>query len=128
MHIYVIIFVGGGLGACLRYLSGIIFFNYLNIPFPYGTFIINISGSLLLGLITMASLMKTNMDPRLMIFLTIGFCGGFTTFSTFSYEAFDLINRGFIYSSLLYICLSVILSIISTFLGIHIAKNLYDMI
>lgn len=120
MSSYILVFIGGGLGASLRYLMGMIFTN--NLKYPYGTFIINILGSFLLGLILMSSLGKTGTGLKLNLFLTIGFAGGFTTFSTFTYEAINLINQGLILQSFSYIFLSIIFGMLGIYMGISMAK------
>lgn len=122
MSSYILIFIGGGLGASLRYLMSMIFTNHLKINYPYGTFIINVLGSFLLGLILMSSLNKTGTGLKLNLFLTIGFTGGFTTFSTFTYEAINLINQGLILQSFSYIFLSIIFGILGIYMGISMAK------
>ncbi|MEQ8172966.1 MAG: fluoride efflux transporter CrcB [Candidatus Eremiobacterota bacterium] len=120
MFSYMLVFIGGGLGASLRYLMSMIFATHLK--YPYGTFIINVLGSFLLGLILMSSLSKTGTGLKLNTFLTIGFAGGFTTFSTFTYEAINLINQGLILQSIFYIFLSIICGMIGIYMGISMAK------
>ncbi|MEQ8190977.1 MAG: fluoride efflux transporter CrcB [Candidatus Eremiobacterota bacterium] len=117
---YMLVFIGGGLGASMRYLMSMIFADHLK--YPYGTFIINVIGSFLLGFILMSSLSKTGTGLKLNTFLTIGFTGGFTTFSTFTYEAINLINQGLILQSIFYIFLSIICGMFGIYMGISMAK------
>ncbi len=120
MSSYIFVFIGGGLGASFRYLMSMIFAAHLK--YPYGTFIINVLGSFLLGFILMSSLSKTGTGLKLNTFLTIGFTGGFTTFSTFTYEAINLINQGLIIQSIFYIFLSIICGMLGIYMGISMAK------
>lgn len=124
MTAYLLVFIGGGLGASLRYMMGIIFTYYLKINYPYGTFIINILGSFLLGLFLMSSLLKNSSNTNLTIFLTVGFTGGFTTFSTFTYEAINLLNQKLFMQSISYVFLSIICSIIGMYVGIMTGKSI----
>ncbi|MDX9905887.1 MAG: fluoride efflux transporter CrcB [Bacteroidales bacterium] len=115
---------GGFLGSGLRYLVQRLVAIYLPVSFPFATLFINIFGSLLIGMIYAAGDKSNILGPELRIFLAIGVCGGFTTFSTFSLDTFNLIKDGaYLYVSL-YILASVILSISATFGGIWIVKSL----
>lgn len=118
------VFIGGGFGSSLRWLLGLLINKYSRINFPLSTLIINILGSLLLGFLSYHFLNKADIKEELKLMLTIGFCGGFTTFSTFAYENFYSIQEGEIIKSILYIILSVILSVLMIFLGAIIAKNI----
>lgn len=97
---------GGFLGAVLRYLIGKIIINE-NMVFPIKTFAINAVGCLVIGLIAVLATKNTQIDQRLILFLKVGFCGGFTTFSTFALETTDLIKGGHIGIALLYAVLSM---------------------
>jgi CrcB protein len=86
--------VGGGTGAVLRYgLAGVVH-QWTGEDFPYGTLVVNVLGSLLLGFIVQVAEMKAGPAPWMKLFLTVGLCGGFTTFSTFSLESFRLLQDG----------------------------------
>ena len=89
--------------------------------FPYGTLTINVTGSLILGFLVRYAT-QTNAAPELRAALTIGFCGGFTTFSTFSYEAARLIEDGSIGRAAAYMLASVLLSLVAVFAGFAIAR------
>ena len=84
------VFIGGGLGAVARYwLSGAVY-NWLPSTFPYGNLVVNISGCLLIGILMAVMQGRFLIDPSLRVFLVVGILGGFTTFSSFSYETIAL--------------------------------------
>lgn len=86
--------IGAVLGANLRYWVGDWAVQRFGSGFPYGTMLVNLTGSFLLGLIVSLTLEHFIIDPRLRILLTIGFLGSYTTFSTFAYESVTLISQG----------------------------------
>ena len=121
----VAIFFGGGIGAIARYL---ISFNIVKIygemDLPIATFSINILGCFLFGFLYILFLEKTNVNNAVSLALTVGFCGAFTTFSTFSFEIFKLLESQQIIQSLLYIILSVVIGLLSVIIGIQCARFL----
>lgn len=94
------VFVGGGLGAAARYwLSGAVY-DWLPSTFPYGNLLVNISGCFLIGVLMAALQDRFLVDPSLRVFLIIGILGGFTTFSSFSYETLALVqDREYLHAS-----------------------------
>lgn len=119
------VFIGGGIGAIARYLVSLgIVKQFGEMELPIATFSINILGCFLLGFLYILFLEKANMNNTLGLALTVGFCGAFTTFSTFSLEIFKLIENQQIIQSFLYIILSVIIGLLSVIIGINCAKFL----
>ena len=120
---YIMVFIGGGIGAVLRFIITFLSNKFLGAEYTYGTFIINIIGSLFLGFILVIAANKIEtINPNLIIFLTIGIAGGFTTFSTFSYESLVLIQKGQILSSMSYLFLSPVLGLSAAYFGTYLAK------
>ena len=113
------VFIGGGLGSLCRYGIGTWLSDY---SFPYGTLVANFISCLLLGFfIGLASQEILKSDARL--FLMTGFCGGFSTFSTFSGEIIALIQNGQLTSGILYIFASLAIGLLAILLGLFIAKS-----
>ncbi|MBY0382446.1 MAG: fluoride efflux transporter CrcB [Xanthobacteraceae bacterium] len=103
--------LGGGVGAVTRYLVAIGSGKLFGMNFPWGTLIINITGSFLIGLFTGLFALKWNLPQAVRIFLTVGVCGGYTTFSTFSLDTFYLMERGETLAAGAYMVASVVLSV-----------------
>jgi len=116
--------VGSAIGGVSRYLVGGLSQRLIAGTFPLGTLLINITGSFLLGLILRYGVETPTLTPEVRALLTIGFCGGYTTFSTFSYETVALAEDGQWARAALYIGLSVGLSLIATFLGFAAAREI----
>jgi fluoride exporter len=121
---FLIVFFGGGLGAALRHGINIVSARAFGTEFPYGTLIINVLGSLAMGLIIEYFALKTGLPQRMRLFLTTGILGGFTTFSTFSLEAVLLYERGAIMGSAIYVVASIVLAIAGLFAGLMIVRAL----
>jgi len=119
-----IIFVGAGsaLGGMVRFLvnRGVTFF--FSYPFPLATFIVNISGSFLIGYLYSAALKNEWLTTPALLFLVTGICGGYTTFSAFTYENLMLIRNGQAPLSMIYILASVVLGIGAALLGFWAGK------
>jgi fluoride exporter len=119
-----LIFIGAGgfLGSVSRFLASRFLQNSFASAFPFGTFFVNITGCLLIGLIYGFSERTSLLTQGWKMFLAIGFCGGFTTFSTFANENLALLRDGAYFHFFIYTGLSVFLGIFATFLGVTITK------
>ena len=106
--------VGGFIGSVLRYLVSLIPLRHES-GFPLVTLGINVLGAFVLGLIMATAERSTGLDPRAMLFLKVGVCGGFTTFSTFALEAHGLLSGGKPLVAILYMVLSVILCVFAVY-------------
>lgn len=117
-------FIGSGsfIGGIARYLTSRAVQNSIASSFPYGTLVVNLLGCLLIGLIFGISERTNLINDEWRIFLTIGFCGGFTTFSTFANENMILLRDGNFYYFSLYTGLSVFLGLIAVFFGNALTK------
>jgi fluoride exporter len=113
---------GGFLGSISRYLASRFMQNNFSTAFPIGTFFVNITGCLIIGLIYGFSERSSLLTPGWKMFLAVGFCGGFTTFSTFANENLSLLRDGDFFHFTIYTVLSVFLGIASTFAGVLITK------
>ncbi len=120
---YVLVFVGGGCGAALRHAVNVLSARGFGLGFPYGTSIINITGSLVMGLIAGYLAFKGEASQPWRLFLMTGVLGGYTTFSAFSLDAALLYERGEIGTALLYIMGSVILSIAALTGGLALMRH-----
>jgi len=114
--------LGGGIGSIARYLCQKWFNETYPQPFPWGTFVVNLAGCFLIGIIYAASERSTVLSPQTRLFLATGFCGGFTTFSTFAFENMNLLRSGDTSYFLLYTFGSLLLGIIGVFAGVSIIK------
>ncbi len=120
---FVSIFIGSGLGGVLRYaLQLILHERIVACSFPWTTFAVNILGSFLIGLFYAVS-SRLNLSNELRLFLTVGLCGGFTTFSTFGNDVLALIRQGDVLIGLIYVCLSVVLGVLACCLGGMLCKS-----
>lgn len=114
--IYLLIAVGGAAGSVLRYVVGRVAQGSSATGFPIGTMVVNVTGCFLIGVLV-RQLMNVQTSPEIRALLVVGFCGGFTTFSTFSAETIGLIEGGEYGRAATYVILSVALCLGATFAG-----------
>lgn len=120
---YLLVFLGGGIGSTLRHIINLFCARTLGTGFPYSTFLINISGSLVMGLIAGYLAFKGEASQPWRLFLMTGVLGGYTTFSAFSLDTAVLYERGELGLAVLYVLGSVILSIAGVFAGLAIVRH-----
>jgi CrcB protein len=121
---YLIVFVGGGLGAALRHGINILSMRVLGTAFPYATLFENVSGSLVMGLLAGYFAFRSgDVSQQWRLFLTTGILGGYTTFSTFSLDTALLYERGELGLAAFYVAGSVALSIGGLFAGLALVRN-----
>ena len=118
---------GSAVGGVTRYLLGTLVQQRAGLAFPLGTLIINITGSLILGFVLRYALATPAISSEVRALLTTGFCGGYTTFSTFSYETIALMEEGQHLRASVYVLLSVVLGLAATFLGIVGAREVHAL-
>ena len=112
--------IGGFIGACFRYIISMCIPKFLDLP--VGTLLVNVLGGFLIGLIMELSFSTDIISPNLRLFLTTGILGGFTTFSTFSYETISLFNDGSYLIGILNICLNLVLSLVGVVAGTSVIR------
>jgi CrcB protein len=120
---YLIVFLGGGLGAAMRHGINLACVRAFGMGFPYGTLLINITGSVVMGLAAAYFAFKGDASQHWRLFLTTGILGGYTTFSTFSLDAALLYERGEVGAAAFYVLGSVVLSIAGLFAGMALVRN-----
>jgi len=121
---FLIVFLGGGIGAALRHGVNLTFARLLGTAFPYYTLFENVAGSFLMGVLAGYFAFRGSASQHWQLFLTTGILGGFTTFSAFSLDAALLYERGAVGLAALYVCGSVALAIGGLFAGLALARQL----
>ena len=116
--------IGGFIGSVARYLVAVMFAGQFTSVFPYATLTVNIVGCFLIGILYALSDRGNILSPEWRVFLTTGFCGGFTTFSTFSYESLRLMQDGEYLYLAMYVLASLFVGLGATFVGITLIRSL----
>lgn len=119
----ILVALGGGIGAGLRFATNLWALRVLGAAFPWGTLVVNVLGSFFMGLLAVLFARKFGLSDEWRLFLMTGLLGGYTTFSAFSLDAMKLIENGALQSASLYIGANVIGSILALLLGLFIARN-----
>lgn len=120
---YAIVFLGGGLGAAIRHGINLCVLRLMGAGFPYATMLINITGSIIMGLAAAYFAFKGDASQHWRLFLTTGILGGYTTFSTYSLDAVLLYERGEVGLAAFYVIGSVVISIAGLFAGLAIVRS-----
>jgi CrcB protein len=121
LYAFLMVGMGGFAGSVARYATVRLIDGRLNSFFPYGTFAVNVTGSLILGIV-IGVLDQPGEKTNLRLLLTTGFCGGFTTFSSFAFENINLINQKLTTTALLYTLLSIVIGFIAVACGVFIGR------
>lgn len=124
MRELILIFVGGGLGSITRFSLGKWITSLHSQNFPYATLAVNVIACFVLGLVIGLAEHKQIISAPSRLFWAVGFCGGFSTFSTFSAETITLIQTGFHLSGVLYIIASLVLCLAATLAGLYLGENI----
>jgi len=119
---YLMVAIGGALGSMLRFWVGGFVSEKMGTKFPYGTFLINCTASFLIGFIITLLAEKTHWSPNLRFLIPIGFIGGYSTFSTFEYETFRVVQDGEFLIAFLNIALSVVVGFFAVWLGVIVGR------
>ena len=122
MNLFIAIFLGGGFGALTRYLIIDQINKFGPNSFPYGTMLVNILGALLIGVIYYLLMSKIIINEQLKVFITIGFLGGFTTFSSFNLDFFRLIETGNMFLAIMYALATFLTTILAFYIGYSLSK------
>jgi CrcB protein len=120
---YLIVFLGGGIGAMLRHGVNVAAARVLGTNFPFGTLTVNVTGSLIIGLLAAYFGFKSGVSQHWRLFLTTGILGGYTTFSAFSLDVAVLYERGELGLAFLYVLVSVLVSIAALFGGLFLIRH-----
>jgi fluoride exporter len=120
----VLVFIGGGLGSMARFSLGKWITSFHTQHFPYATLAINLLACLVLGIVIGLADHNRFISAPSRLFWTIGFCGGFSTFSTFSAETITLLQAGFHVSSMLYIIGSLVFCLLATYAGLYLGNHI----
>lgn len=120
---FLAVFLGGGLGSISRYAISILYTKNLDVNLPLATLSVNFIGSFLIGAFLAFFAENATLNPSLKMAMTVGFCGGLTTFSTFSFEMFDMLKRGEFLMAFLYALISCLACVGFAAIGFYWAKS-----
>tara|TARA_A100000164_G_scaffold360909_1_gene375061 strand:- start:627 stop:1001 length:375 start_codon:yes stop_codon:yes gene_type:complete len=122
VSILISVFLGGGFGAIIRYLVIEQVNKLFLVAFPFGTIAVNVIGAFLIGLLSSYLAERLDVSENIKMFLIVGFCGGFTTFSSFNIEFYQLFSNGEILSSLIYVTTTFVLTVVAFYVGVSLLK------
>ena len=122
--LYLLVFIGAGLGGIMRYFCSTAMLRALGPSFPFGTFTVNMIGCLLIGLIAHLAETRSYLSQEMRTFLVFGILGGYTTFSSFGYETVTLLRDGHLTLALLNAGGQLVLGLVCVWLGMQVAKIL----
>jgi CrcB protein len=116
--------MGGAIGAVLRYGASLSVYSLMGRGFPYGTLFVNVTGSLLMGLLSVMMLERFNIGPEWRAAVLVGVLGSFTTFSTFSIETLNLLEQGDVMRAVTNIVSSVLVCLVAVWFGVLIGRQI----
>lgn len=122
MKTFLFVALGGAVGASARYAVGMLVLQFSGGQFPWGTFVVNVVGSFLLGVLTACLTFSWSLSAELRAFLVVGVLGGFTTFSAFSLDVLSFTERGRIDLSAIYVIGTLVLSVGGLFAGLRLTR------
>ncbi|HTQ53320.1 MAG TPA: fluoride efflux transporter CrcB [Bryobacteraceae bacterium] len=123
MDRYLIVLTGAGIGGLARYLVSTWIMSRYGGRFPLGTFVINVTGAFLIGVLMTLFLERLSPHPHWRLFLVVGLLGGYTTFSSFEYETYQAVRNGARWMGLIYVTGSVLLGYLGVWLGAALAAR-----
>jgi CrcB protein len=121
--LYLLVFIGGGIGSMMRHAVNVAMARWLGLNFPFGTLAVNVTGSIVMGLLAGYFAFKGAPTQHWRLFLMTGILGGYTTFSAFSLDAILLYERGQLALAGLYVAVSVVVSIVGLFGGLVLVRH-----
>lgn len=124
MSIYIAVAIGGSLGAVSRYWLSNSTYQWLGTNFPYGTLMVNVVGSLLMGFLSVFLVHRWNVSDELRFGILVGYLGSFTTFSTFAMDSLHWMDSGAIFKSISYILVSILFCLLGAWAGLASAKHM----
>ena len=124
MKAVIFIAMGGAIGAVLRYGASLGVYSFMGRDFPYGTLFVNVTGSLLMGLLSVIMLERFNIGSEWRAAALVGVLGSFTTFSTFSIETLNLLEQGDVMRAVTNIVLSVLVCLVAVWFGVLIGRQI----
>jgi CrcB protein len=125
MSIYIALALAGAVGAISRYWVLRTAYSWLGDNFPYGTLMVNVSGSLVMGFLTVLLVHRFNVSQEIRLALLVGFLGSFTTFSTFSMDTVHWLENGAVLKALVYVLLSVVACVLGAWGGLISARHIF---
>lgn len=120
---YLVVLVGGGVGALARYAAASAIMDRFGGKFPLGTLVINVTGSFLIGFLMTMLTERFNFDPVWRLLLVVGFLGGYTTFSSFEWETYTAVREGAVWAGMLNVFSSIMLGYVAVWLGVILARR-----
>lgn len=122
-----IIAIGSAVGGVARYLIGLLGLRWFGVGYPVGTLFVNLTGSLLIGFVMRYATEPGSLSNAARAFLVVGICGGYTTFSAFSYETIGMLQNGAVGKAAGYMVASVSLALAGTLVGMGLASSLIEL-